>query len=125
MIFYSMTKYLMIMNLLIHSAGQKSAIHRKNVAGNEASAFRSKKDGSAHQFVELAKASHGCTREKFPATLRAIQQLSIEFGAKNSRSDGIHAYTMAGPFNGQRLGQRRDRSFAGSICGHLVEGDKR
>src|SRR5437016_11935864 len=103
MIFFSMTKYLMIMNLLIHSAGQKSAIHGKDVAGNEAGAFRSKKDGGAHQLVKLAKASHGRACKKFTAALRAIQQLSIEFGAKNSRSDGIHAHTMAGPFNGQRF----------------------
>jgi len=46
MIFFSMTKYLMIMNLLVHSAGQEAAIHGKNVAGNEAGALRSEKDGA-------------------------------------------------------------------------------
>ena len=88
------------MKLLIDAAGQKSSVHSKHVAGDEAGAFRSEKNGSAHQFMELAKAFHGRAQQKFLAALCAIQQLSIEFGAKYSRSNGIHADTMAGPFNG-------------------------
>src|SRR2546423_6209182 len=101
MIFFSMTQYSMIMSLLIHSAGQKSAIDGKNVTSHEAGALRSEKNGGAHKLMKLAKSSHRSTHEKFPAALRAIQQLSIEFGAKDARRDGIHAYAVAGPFKGQ------------------------
>ena len=88
------------MSLLIDSAGQETSVHGKNVTGDEAGAFRGQENGGAHQFMQLPEPLHGCAQEKFPAALGAIQQLSVEFSAKHPRSNGIHAYTMAGPFNG-------------------------
>ena len=88
------------MNLLIHSTGQEPAIDGKQVTGHEGSAFGREKDCRAHKLMQLAKAPHGRAQEKFTATLCAIQQWGIKFGSKDTRSNGIHAYTMASPFNG-------------------------
>ena len=88
------------MRSLIDATRQKASVNSKHVAGNEAGAFRSEKNGGAHKFVELTKAFHGRAQQKFLATLCAIQQLGIEFGAKHTGSNGVHANTMAGPFNG-------------------------
>ena len=88
------------MSLLIDSAGQETAVHGKNVTGDEAGAFRSQENGGAHQFMQLPESLHGRPQEEFLATFGAIQQLSVEFSAKHPRSNGIHAYTVAGPFNG-------------------------
>lgn len=88
------------MNSIIDTAGQETAIHCKHVTGDEAGAFRSQEDGSAHEFMQLAKAFHGCAQQKLAAAFSAIQQLSIEFRPKYARSNGVHADSMAGPFNG-------------------------
>ena len=88
------------MSLLIDSTGQEPAIHGKNVTGDEAGAFRSQENGGAHKFMQLPEPLHGRAQEKFLAAFGAIKQLGVKFSAKHSRSNRIHAYTMAGPFNG-------------------------
>ena len=86
--------------LLIHTAGEKASVDSQHMAGHEAGTLRSQENGSAYQFAQLAKALHGSAQKKLLSALGAIQQLRIELRAKHSWSDGIHADTMAGPFNG-------------------------
>ena len=88
------------MNLLIDAAGQKAAVHREHVAGDETGALRSQENGGAHKFRQLSEAVHGRTQEKLFASFRTIEQLRIEFSAEYTRRDRIYADTMAGPLNG-------------------------
>ena len=86
------------MSLLIDSAGQETAVHGKNVTGDEAGAFRSQENGCAHQFMQLPESLHGRPQEEFLATFGGIQQWSVEFSflvhgrsAKPMVARGLHA----------------------------------
>jgi hypothetical protein len=54
--------------LLIHTAGQKTAINGQDGAGYETASIGCEKDRCTYQFLQLTKALHGRTDQDFLAS---------------------------------------------------------
>src|ERR1700722_12619781 len=89
--------------LLIHSARQQASIDRDYVAGDKACSLGSKEHGCASEFIQLAETMHGCAEQELAAALGAIEQSSVQIGAKHAGSDGVHAHAFCCPFDCQGL----------------------
>ena len=108
--------------LLIDATSEKATIDSKDVAGNKAGGFGGEEDGGASEFIELAEAAHRCSQQEFATALGAVEKAGVQFCAEDARSDGVHAHSVRGPFDGKGFGQRGDGSFAGRVRGNFVEG---
>src|SRR5579871_3136008 len=111
-------------NSLIDTTGEEAAVYGKNVAGDEAGCVGREKHGGAGEFFELSEATHWRTNFEFLAAFRSVEKIGVEFGAKYSGSDGVDANAFAGPFDGERFGERCDGGLACGISGDFVESDK-
>src|SRR5437868_12333827 len=92
--------------------------------GDKAGGFRGEEDGGTGEFIELSETAHGRTQQEFATALGAVEKPGVQLGAKNARSDGVHADAMRSPFDGERFSERRDRGFAGGVRSDFVEGDE-
>src|SRR5664279_1916117 len=110
--------------LLIHSAGEKSAVHNDDLSGNEAGGFRREKNCSADQFFRLAETSHWSPSQKLTATIRAVQEARVQISAEQAGCDRIHQHTVTRPLDGQGLCERTHRGLAGAIGRNLKEADE-
>src|SRR5216684_9243651 len=70
---------------------------------------------------DLAKPSHRCAQQEFPAPLGPVEQSCIQVRAKYTRSDGIDAYAGCRPFDRKRFREGSDGRFAGAVGGDLKE----
>src|ERR1700730_4114614 len=111
--------------LLIHTAGEEAAIHDKYMAGDKTCRIRSQKHGRAHQFVELAESSHRSADKELASASGSFKQRCIQICEEHTGSNRVHTYTILRPFNSQRSGQGRDRSFTRGVCSYIVQGNKR
>jgi len=110
---------------VIHPTCEETAVDGKHMAGDIARRIGREKDCRSREFVEFAETPHRRAREEFLATFGAVEQSGVEFRAKDAGCDGVDANAFAGPFDGQRFGQRGNRGFAGGIGSDFVEGDER
>ena len=110
--------------LLVDAAGKEAAVDHENLSGDKGGGVGRQIDGRADQFLRLAEASHGGAHQEFLAAIALVEQLLIEGGAEDSRSDAIDRDTPRAPLDGKRLGERGDGGLGGGVGGDLFERDK-
>src|SRR5882672_6639370 len=94
------------------------------MAGDKTGRIRREEDSRARQFIDFAKASHGCTEQKFAATFRSVEQGGIQFSTHDSGCDCIHTYAGLRPLDCKRSRETGNRSFAGAVGGHFVQSNE-
>src|SRR5580658_3083420 len=77
---------------LIDAAGQKSPIDHEHLSSDERSGVRGEIHRGANDLFGLAKPAHRGSHQKLLTSRRVVQQIGVERGAEDSRSDGIHQH---------------------------------
>src|SRR5258707_15726634 len=95
------------------------------MTGDEAGGIGCEKDRCANELFDFTEATHWSAKQKFLATLRAIEQSRVQIGAKDAGSKRVDANTRGGPFNGKRLGEGSHGGFARAVSRYLKNTDKR
>src|SRR4051794_10913433 len=88
--------------LLIDAAGEKAAVHREDLAVDEAGRFRSQKDARAGKLLELSEAAHRRAQQKFFSSLRSVEQRGVERRAVDAGGDRVDVHTARSPLHRQR-----------------------
>src|SRR6266704_1654892 len=88
--------------LLVHTARQKTAIHREHVAGNKTGRIGSQEHARAHKFFDFAESLHRRTQKKFLRPWSSVQQCRDQLRTEHAESDRVNADTVPRPLNGKR-----------------------
>ena len=113
------------MPLLIHAAGEKAAVHREQVSGDEARRLGREKNRGARDFVRLTEAPHRRAHQELAAAIGAVEQPFVERRSEHTRQNRVDAHAVRRPLDRERFRERGHARLARPVRGDFVQRDDR